>query len=373
MDKVAIAADFHFGVSGRLHDCLWSARVLREYCRKANIEVVIILGDLFHDRRTLEIDVITSVCEFFTETADQYGQKWIAFPGNHDMFLRYSWKINSLGFMKRYLTAVCDVKLMEIGPRRFWILPFIAFEQSYMKAFAAISQQAERGDVLLTHIGVRSATLNTCFLRRDWSVVDMTDNKFAKVYSGHFHNYQQVHGNLWYPGSPIPFKVDEGDVPHGFIVLDLKTLDQKFIDIWRAGTALLTDEPQPPQFRTLLDDQLGDLNAADVANNVVRICLTQRHDETAQAGFRQQVLDLGARSVKIVNWEKTFKSGPDENRMETLTRQGLIHEDLFEAWMETDTNGIKQLDRKLLTSLNHEVVKEGDELYAAQAEDELLD
>ena len=65
MAKIVLCADIHFGVAGRLQDILWSTRVIREYCKAANIDTVIVLGDLFHDRRTIEIDVLSAAAKFF--------------------------------------------------------------------------------------------------------------------------------------------------------------------------------------------------------------------------------------------------------------------------------------------------------------------
>lgn len=235
MSKIAITSDIHFGVPGRLNDILWACRTIREYCYAAGIDTVLVLGDLFHDRRSLDIEVLSHVSRFFEQTTDDYHQQWIVFPGNHDMFLRHSWDINSLTPLRKHLTVIEDVKVLQIDETRFWVLPFITYEKSYMRVLKAIQSKAQEGDNLLTHIGIRGATMNTCFLLQNWSIIDFEEFAFHKVYTGHFHNKQQIGENVWYPGSPIPFKFDEGDVAHGFYCLDLDTDTHKFINIWKAG------------------------------------------------------------------------------------------------------------------------------------------
>ncbi len=215
MSKIAITADIHFGVQGRTTDILWACKVLREYCKIFNISTVIILGDLYHNRSSIDIDIMCVTANFFEECAEKYDQKWIVFPGNHDMYLRHSWEVTSLVPLRKHLTVIEDVKLLTLDDKRFWILPFIQHERSYMKVLKAIEQQYEKGDILLTHIGVRGAILNTCFLLKDWSHVEFEHSKFERVYTGHFHSSQNVNEKVWYPGSLIPFKFDEGDVPHG--------------------------------------------------------------------------------------------------------------------------------------------------------------
>jgi len=112
MAKLLITADIHAGVPNRLNDILWSCRVMREHAKRAGIEVVLVLGDLYHDRSSLDIEVLSRLCDFFAETKEEYGQQWITFPGNHDMFLRHSWRINSLHVMRKYMTVIETTKIL---------------------------------------------------------------------------------------------------------------------------------------------------------------------------------------------------------------------------------------------------------------------
>jgi DNA repair exonuclease SbcCD nuclease subunit len=73
MARIGITADIHFGVPGRADDILWACRVMREYCANFGLDVMLILGDLYHDRRAIEIDVNSQVCQFFEETKEKYG------------------------------------------------------------------------------------------------------------------------------------------------------------------------------------------------------------------------------------------------------------------------------------------------------------
>ena len=59
--KIIITADIHNGVPKRLDDCIWSMRTIRNYAYENDIGVILILGDLFHDRYSLDIDILTQV------------------------------------------------------------------------------------------------------------------------------------------------------------------------------------------------------------------------------------------------------------------------------------------------------------------------
>lgn len=358
MSKVAIAADFHFGVPGRLFDILWAARVMREYCKATGIDTVLILGDLFHDRKSIEIDVLSIVANFFEETATQYNQKWIAFLGNHDMFLRHSWGINSLTILRKHLTIIEDIKILSIDDVRFWVLPFITYEKPFMKVLRKIDAQHQDGDILLTHVGVRGATLNTCFLMKDWSIVTFESSKFRRVYTGHFHSKQQIGDNVWYPGSPIPFKFDEGDVSHGFYVYDLDAKTHKFVNIWKAGERFFPNEIPPPQYNTILDSDFESITGDHVRNSIVRIVLQKDYTIDEKKQMKEHLMKLGTRLVRWMDMTKRIE------KQEVVT--SAPSRNLFQSWIELDKNGVKGLDLKILRRINDEVIHEGDEKYSVE-------
>jgi DNA repair exonuclease SbcCD nuclease subunit len=359
MTKIAITADIHFGVPGRLEDLLWAVRVLREYCKHAQIETVIICGDLFHDRQAIAIDILTHVSRFFEETAKEYDQEWIVFPGNHDMFLRHSWDINSISALKNALTVIEGIKAIQIDNKRFIILPFIQYEHAYMRVLSKIHQNVyQEGDILLTHIGVRSAVLNTCFLLKDWSMVDFYNSPFKRIYTGHFHSKQTLHERIHYPGSLIPFKFDEGDVPHGFYVYDTQEDDHKFINIWKAGAKFFPEEKMPPQYYTITDDVIEQLDINDVHNGIVRIALQKDYTMDEKKSMKQKLMMIGAQAVRFYDITKKVQEQKIVSAAPT--------KDLFKAWVDQDTKGTKDLDVKLLGRLNNEIILEGDEKYVLE-------
>ena len=92
-------------------------------------------------------------------------------PGNHDMPLRNSWEVNTLKPLNKLLTIIDEIKIIKLYDQRFWVVPFIHYESVYLQILEQIHKQYELGDVLLTHVGVHNATLNECFLIKNWSKV----------------------------------------------------------------------------------------------------------------------------------------------------------------------------------------------------------
>jgi DNA repair exonuclease SbcCD nuclease subunit len=346
MAKVLLTADLHFGLPKKLDDILWSARTIREYAIRNNIEVVIVLGDVFHDRVNYNIEVLNAAYTFFDETRHM-GQEWIAFPGNHDMPLRNSWEVNTLKPLNKLLTIVDDIKMMKIYDQRFWIVPFVHYESVYMQVLEQIGKQYEVGDVLLTHVGVHNAILNECFLIKNWSKVNFTGSKFHRVFTGHFHCHQNVGDNVWYPGSPIPFRFDEGMVPHGFIEFDTNNHDTKFIDIF----GLDYFGYRPPDYITLTDDMVEEFD--NFGGDNIRVQLNRDYSRDELLRMKQDLQDRGASGVKL------NKMKEDKIDIEVGVKNSLSlysPEDLFNQWVEHDKP--KKLDVNLLKKLNQKILRD---------------
>jgi hypothetical protein len=198
-----------------------------------------------------------------------------------------------------------------------------------------------------------------CFLLKHWSIVDLSESGFDKVFTGHFHCAQQVGSNIWYPGSLIPFKFDEGDVDHGFIVLDTETLDHEFVSIW-AGE---TQADRPPQFLTLDDDGISAKTEDEVRGNVVRVALSHEYTSNQLEDIRKHLQELGAKTVRWLH----IGSKDDKQKFEIAADQAATASELFTRFAAADKNA-KPLKMELLLKLNREVVSEGDRRYTA-AED----
>lgn len=340
MSKIIICADVHIGVSNKVDDSLWALDAIYHYAIKQGISKILILGDLFHDRVSLRLDIISKTFEFFSKATEV---DWVCFCGNHDQYFRNSWEYSSIGHLRNTINIIDEVKLLKIYGQRFWILPFIHYEQAYMNVLAKIEEKYEEGDILLTHIGVKNSKLNECFLLKSWNFVEFTNSKFKKVYTGHFHSPQQVGENVWYPGSPIPFRFDEGMVDHGFFVFDVKTQKHEYVNLMNIAHNGYT----PPDYITVLDT---DLPEVDPSNAHVRVSLNRDYSGNELITIRKRLIDNGAKNVV---WLK-----PKQN---IINEQSVVvdvnnSQSYFDRWIEKDNP--QDLNIKLLKKINEEILQE---------------
>jgi DNA repair exonuclease SbcCD nuclease subunit len=322
-------------------------KAISEYASENGIEKIICLGDLFHNRSHLTLDVLHAVHSFFKEENNE----WIMFPGNHDMFMKSSWNINSVRPFEQYITVYDKIDSFELDGRRFIIVPFMHNETDYMKVIRKLEDKFSEESILLTHIGINNAVNNSCFLLKHWSNVNLSDVKFSLVLSGHFHNYQVIDNKICYPGSPIPFRFDEGMVPHGFIDLDTDTLEVNFIDLREIR------DDCPHDFVTIVDDMLEDENLANmVKGNKVRVALNREYSTPELDKIRKSIIDVGALSTQWMKLKIDESTGSiDINSPES--------ERPFITWLEDQDNGDKY-DEKLLLELYSGIVDEAEDLYS---------
>jgi len=338
--KVVITADWHFGYPGRLGDLANAFRCMIRFCIKHEIKVIILAGDLAHDRESLTHDVSNTISELFDEM-NSAGIHMIGIVGNHDMFYRHKWQINAIKPFSKQITYVDTVSNFELDGRRFWVVPFIEHEPFYMKVIKDVNKLANKDDILITHIGIASAKMNACFLIPNWNVVSFENTKFNKVFAGHFHNHQKVGSKSWYTGSPIPFRFDEGLVEHGFIIYDTISDKQVFIDLFK----LIPENIRPPDFVTATAKDIDQIIKSS-SNDRIKIELDI--DDNADE-IKEQLAEAGISNVVFVK--------PKEENLNHPKPDGFTRSDnIFKSWLKFDKP--EHLSEDLLISLDEEIRSE---------------
>lgn len=272
------------------------------------------------------------------------------------MFLKNSWKVNSLHILGDVIEVIEEVGPLVLDDTTFHIVPFIYYESVYMETINQI--KAGKNDILLTHIGVNNATLNECFLIKNWSVVDLSKTNFKRVFTGHFHCHQEC-GKVIYPGSPIPFRFDEGVVDHGFLVYDTKTDVVEFIKSFEVCGNL---EPKPPDFITITDDNL-DKAANMVPGNNVRVILGKEYTTNQLSELKENVKGMGAVYVDWTLPESADKDISEEH--ETLTTDLKTPEAIFESWLKIDK---PKLSTETLLAIHKTISQEAEERFVVEEE-----
>ena len=355
MAKIIITADIHFGIHNRLKDTVWAMEVMTSFAKENKIDTCIILGDLFHDRVSINIEVLNEVCKFFDRNKSI---KFITYCGNHDMFLKNSWSINSLEPLNKYITIINGIQSIDLYGQKFWILPFINYEADYMEALNKIDNK--KTDILLTHIGINNATLNECFLLKHWSIVNFDNTTYKHVFVGHFHCHQTV-GKCTYPGSPIAFRFDEGVVDHGFLVYDTETEKYEFHNIYTEGKKY--SDYRPPDYITVEDKMLKKY-IDTIKGNYVRIILNREYTIDELSRLRTLLTQTyGALHVSWYLFEKDMK----EIRSTNEEVKNYDQEKLFQEYVKEDKP--EDIKTDLLFKLHAAILREAENRFVEITEE----
>ena len=350
-----ITSDLHHGIPGKLQDSIWAMDLISSVAKEKNEEDIIVLGDLFHNRLNLDVEAYSTVYDHLKKYR-QIGQNWISFPGNHDIYLKNSWTINSLHPLKEIMTVHENQTTITIKDQKYHILPFISKEQEYIQQMIQIEEQANPDDILLTHIGVKGAKYNFCFLLQNWGKIDLEQTKFKRIYSGHFHCHQQVGTKLWYPGSPIPFRFDEGEVEHGFIHYHPKQNTHEFIKTFKQET-----QNRPPDYITIIDKDL-EQNKEWIKGNKIRIILTQTYGTHELQEMKNDLETHGAIGIK---WHQEKE---DSSKINAQIKGLKGIKETFISWInQEETEGI---NKALILKLFDQITDEAEERFHNRERDE---
>jgi len=336
-----------------------AAKSIRKYAQEKGIKHVFLLGDLFHDRESTNVEVGHVVYEFLAATKREYGQEWYVFPGNHDMYYKYSWKITSLRSYSEVCHVLEDIHRVDVFDRRFWMIPFIAVDKAYMDVVDEIDKDCKQSDVLLTHIGCIGASYNLCFLFQEQKAINFDHRAAGQVFTGHFHCYHRAGVKTHYTGSPIPFSFDEGVVPHGFIEYDCDTGKHEFVDLRPIMRRHNPGRLLPPDMITMSIDDIPKLESVDIMGNCFRIISDQYLPEELTTQYRKELLQQGAKVVRFLRLKDSLE--PEINRGSTGASRMQV-QDLFTRFFERDKHADKY-NKVLMNQLNNEIVYEGDSLY----------
>lgn len=245
MAKGLVFSDLHLHAHkdkvDRLDDCInvldWIFRTAAE--RKC--DYVFFLGDLFHERSKIDVLNYLRAFECFMRHLIDQTSSFEVFllVGNHDMYHRERWDINSI----KPLSAIPRVNIidkptaMNVGGRRIDWMPHT--DNPIKELNKLKKEQGRAGDILFGHMAVNGAMLNICYGTKADVIVEY-DNDMLPVdpsifddwkmtMLGHYHAAQQLTETAEFVGSPLELTFGEAFQKKHIILLDLDTLEKEYI------------------------------------------------------------------------------------------------------------------------------------------------
>ena len=228
--------DVKFGFLADIHICLHKYKtnyldriidMLNEYillCKKQEIDVVVILGDLFEEKFSVAQEALLKVNKVLAELANYC--PIIILPGNHDIAY-FNDPTKSLTNHYLYFNNIhVYSKLTTLSFKNFdvCILPYV---DNPIEALTPI--QTKRKTYLFSHFGVRGFIMSGNIKdENEDSINQYTLKKFDKVFLGHYHGYQ-TNNHITYVSAPQQQIFGDQYTQHGFVSFNTQDDTKTFI------------------------------------------------------------------------------------------------------------------------------------------------
>lgn len=201
--KLLILGDTHFGISAASDFYLKMQRQffsrLINYMKENDITTLLHLGDLYDNRKSIDIRVLKESTDFFTKSLmDAEIDTWII-VGNHDTVYKNTIHPNTVRELLYWTPfhIIDKPTEMNVGLARFLLLPWMCPDNM---AECLVAIDATNSDFCAGHLELGGYQ----YIPGIASIRGMDPkifSKFKRVFSGHYHLYSE-HGNVTYVGNP---------------------------------------------------------------------------------------------------------------------------------------------------------------------------
>lgn len=227
--KFCILADLHIGVKKSSDAFLKSASVfffsqLFPYLKEQGIKNIIVLGDVFDTRESVNVKALDFVYKFFSMPFN-----FTVISGNHDLYHNNTSSITSLVMLHKFsnVELISGYKEIDVEGNKLLFVSWMPDEKELTKIF-----DESEAKVCFGHFDI-SGFVYTGNKLNEKSIPIETFSKFDKVFSGHFHTRDTKIINtteITYCG--CPYELTRSDIGNkkGFHIFDSTTSNYEFIE-----------------------------------------------------------------------------------------------------------------------------------------------
>lgn len=226
-------------INSRLVDQTNAIVNMRNYLIKNNIDSLVIAGDIYNQRGSVETIVTNTVRRIFASFVNA-GIDVYAIPGNHDQVSNEKIPENSLTTIEDSSFVFNTPQVIDIHGTNVLMVPY-----SKDKKYILDSIKSNDADVLVAHLGLTGAIsgkTNTVMID-SYNYEDLCPDKFKAIALGHYHKPQYI-GNEEkgiYCGANQQHNFNDEGEDRGLWVLDTDTFSWEFVVIDSPKFVTVTD------------------------------------------------------------------------------------------------------------------------------------
>jgi DNA repair exonuclease SbcCD nuclease subunit len=298
MERRAAIGDIHLsgfesdhldntGLPFRLSQMIKSLDFIIEECKKRSVYHIDILGDLINDKSIIYTVAQDAFNDFLKRNSDFYFR---IISGNHDM--------SSTGQLQKSAITVFDTyDNVDCIPYVPMVLDGITYVP-YTSEFLDILKNIEPGNILISHLGLNEAMLQSGLSKVDRITMKDLASKFKLAILGHYHKPQFLYNDqikVYYAGNLSPNSWNDKNEQKRFLIYNILTLEVESIPI--------LGQKEFKEFVINTPDQKDQvLQQAEIAKNnghVVRI--KNKSGEKIRDEVSNDVLLIETNEVDITN------------------------------------------------------------------------
>lgn len=296
------------GYNNRAYNLLDSITQIIE--SQDSLDAVIIAGDFFHNRASIDVDIIALAQRFVSRWASRSTVVFLA--GNHDQFL-LNGKITSIAMFKNFSNCVVIEEPQGLQIKDEWI-HFSPFDEDLRRVVTGIQtlQQQKFSKYLIGHWTVQGSNTGHFELESGVSKDESVLSVYDQVILGDIHLHQRIGKNIMYVGSPCQHDFGEGGA-------------EKFVWMLDSNSGLKPIKTSMPKFVRVLN--IEDAKAQKKLGNYVE--LLSKDLETSKKALRCE-------GIKIQNQFNVSLATEDRPLISSITEsidlycKSLNREDLVE-------------------------------------------
>lgn len=252
--KVALIADLHFGAK-KSDDLFFESqtRFIRDVFLKKlsenGVEDIFILGDVFHDRKSISVKVLDSVSKLFKNDFSGFNVRIIV--GNHDMYYTTDTEVNSINYLS-FISPNIKVFSKISVDGDFLLVPWL--EEKNREEFNRIlAPDSSVPRFALGHLEMEGFGIPD-IKEEELIKIPVLLSKFERTFSGHYHTPGLKESNgrkVCYLGAPYQLtRADKGEA-RGAYIFDTETLKLEFIENKVSAKFIEVRYPNVPDAETI--------------------------------------------------------------------------------------------------------------------------
>lgn len=243
--KIIIFSDIHIHPHKksieRLEDCIKTLDWVFDCADSNNINNIVFLGDLFHDRQKIDVLTYQKTFEVFEKHLLKNKINLFLLLGNHDLWHNQKWDVSSVNPLRNLpgVTVINEPTVKVIGEEfLFGFLPYTHDPIQDIKKVEKIwkkecnERKINPNKILGGHIAVDGAIWNVKYktssevsIEHDGDMIKVGPGIFEnwdRVFLGHYHAEQKLTENVEYVGSPLQLNFGEAFQDKHIVIYDLK-------------------------------------------------------------------------------------------------------------------------------------------------------